>query len=46
MISAHGGWPAHRYTPEVTQRWPRGSEAASEAVEKQSSSQEDEAQEK
>ena len=29
MISAHGGWPAHRYTPQVTQRWPRGSELAS-----------------
>ena len=26
MISANGGLPAHRYTPEVTQRWPRGSE--------------------
>ena len=30
MISANGGLPAHRYTPEVTQRWPRGSEPASE----------------
>ena len=29
MISANGGWPAHRYTPQVTQRWPRGSEPAS-----------------
>ena len=29
MISANGGLPAHRYTPEVTQRWPRGSEPAS-----------------
>ena len=26
MISANGGLPAHRYTPQVTQRWPRGSE--------------------
>ena len=24
MISAHGGWPAQRYTPQVTQRWPQG----------------------
>ena len=30
MISANGGLPAHRYTPQVTQRWPRGSEPASE----------------
>ena len=29
MISAHGGWPAHRYTPQVTRRWLRGSEPAS-----------------
>ena len=29
MISANGGLPAHRYTPQVTQRWPRGSERAS-----------------
>ena len=29
MISANGGLPAHRYTPHVTQRWPRGSEPAS-----------------
>ena len=29
MISAKGGLPAHRYTPQVTQRWPRGSEPAS-----------------
>ena len=29
MISANGGLPAHRYTPEVTPRWPRGSEPAS-----------------
>ena len=29
MISADGGLPAHRYTPEVTQRWPQGSEPAS-----------------
>ena len=28
-MSAHGGWPAHRYTPQVTQGWPRGSEPAS-----------------
>ena len=26
MISANGGLPAHRYTPQVTPRWPRGSE--------------------
>ena len=26
MISANGGLPAHRYTPQVTERWPRGSE--------------------
>ena len=29
MISANGGLPAHRYTPEVTARWPLGSEPAS-----------------
>ena len=29
MISANGGLLAHRYTPQVTQRWPRGSEPAS-----------------
>ena len=29
MISANGGLPAHRYTPQVTQRWPRGSIPAS-----------------
>ena len=29
MISANGGLPAHRYTPPVTPRWPRGSEPAS-----------------
>ena len=29
MISANGGLPAHRYTPQVTPRWPRGSERAS-----------------
>ena len=29
MISANGGLPAHTYTPQVTQRWPRGSELAS-----------------
>ena len=29
MISANGGLPAHRYTPQVTQRWPQGSEPAS-----------------
>ena len=32
MISANGGLPAHRYTPQVTQRWPRGSEPASAIV--------------
>ena len=31
MISANGSLPAHRYTPQVTQRWPRGSEPASVA---------------
>ena len=30
MISANGGLPAHRYTHQVTPRWPRGSEPASE----------------
>ena len=30
MISANGGLPAHRYTPQVTSRWPRGSEPASQ----------------
>ena len=29
MISANGGLPAHRYTPQVTQRCARGSEPAS-----------------
>ena len=29
MISANGGLPAHRYTPQVSQRWPQGSERAS-----------------
>ena len=29
MISANGGLPAHSYTPQVTPRWPRGSEPAS-----------------
>ena len=29
MISANGGLPAHRYTPQVTPRWPPGSEPAS-----------------
>ena len=29
MTSANGGLPAHRYTPQVTPRWPRGSEPAS-----------------
>ena len=28
-MSANGGLPAHRYTTQVTQRWPRGSEPAS-----------------
>ena len=32
MISANGGLPAHRYTPQVTHRWPRGSEPASPPV--------------
>ena len=32
MISANGGLPAHRYTPQVTPRWPRGSEPASIAL--------------
>ena len=30
MISANGGLPAERYGPQVTQRWPRGSEPASQ----------------
>ena len=29
MISANGVLPAHRYTPQVTQRWPWGSKPAS-----------------
>ena len=29
MISANGGLPAHRYTPQVTPIWPGGSEPAS-----------------
>ena len=29
MISGNGGLPALRYTPQVTQRWPQGSEPAS-----------------
>ena len=29
MISANGGLRAHTYTPQVTPRWPRGSEPAS-----------------
>ena len=29
MISANGGLPAHRYTPQVTHRWSRGSKPAS-----------------
>ena len=29
MILANGGLSAHRYTPQVTPRWPRGSEPAS-----------------
>ena len=29
MVLANGGLPAHRYTPQVTPRWPRGSEPAS-----------------
>ena len=32
MISANGGLPAHRYTPQVTPRWPRGSEPGSGAL--------------
>ena len=32
MISANGGLLAHRYTPQVTPRWPRGSEPASVIV--------------
>ena len=32
MISANGGLPAHRYTPQVTPGWPRGSEPASPAT--------------
>ena len=33
MISANGGLPAHRYTPQVTPRWPRWSEPASTRTE-------------
>ena len=29
MISADGGLPAHRYTPQMIQRWPSWSELAS-----------------
>ena len=32
MISANGGLPAHRYTPQVTPRWPRGSEPPQNGV--------------
>ena len=32
MISANCGLPAHRYTPQVTQRWPRGSKPASQCA--------------
>ena len=32
MISGNGGLPAHRYTPQETQTWPRGSEPDSAAV--------------
>ena len=32
MISANDGLPAHRYTPQVTQRWPQASELASVVV--------------
>ena len=32
MISANGGLSAHRYTPQVTQRWPRGSKPASKVL--------------
>ena len=32
MITANGGLLAHGYTPQVTQRWPRGSEPASGGV--------------
>ena len=32
MISANGGLPAHRYTPQVTQLWPWGSETASDVA--------------
>ena len=37
MISANGGLPAHRYTPQVTPRWPRGSEPASKNKDKNGS---------
>ena len=30
MISVNGGLPAHRYTTQVTQKWPGGSEPASQ----------------
>ena len=32
MISANGGLPAHRYTPQVTPRWPQGFEPDSVAA--------------
>ena len=34
MISANGGLPAHRYTPQVTPRWPQGFEPASQVRER------------
>ena len=33
-MSANGSLPAHRYTPQVTHRWPRGSKPASPRVQK------------
>ena len=39
MISANGGLPSHRYTPQVTQRWPRGSEPASKLLKESAYSQ-------
>ena len=37
MISANGGLPTHRYTPQVTQGLPRGSEPASMTSQRSSS---------
>ena len=44
MISANGGLPAHRYTPQVTPRWPRGSEPASAHTSQEATTRKGEAQ--